>query len=340
MIDLRSDTVTVPTQAMREVMFNAEVGDDVYGEDPTVNKLQNYVANLFGKEDALYVPSGTMSNQLSIKILTNPGDEVITEADAHIYYYETAGPSILSQVQIRPIASDNSMPDLDKIESAIRPDIYYFPNSKLICIENTHNRHGGMVVEYDYLVNLRKLADKYNLKLHLDGARIWNAHIKTGVPLSDYGKLFDTISVCLSKGLGAPVGSLIVSTKENISKALKWRKIFGGGMRQAGIIAAAGLYALENNLELMKNDHKNAQYFAQNVNLIDKISCNPEKVHTNIVVFELDKSLSPEKFVSDCKENGLHLHWIGDNRIRVVFHLQISDQDTENALEIIKKSIN
>ena len=340
MIDLRSDTVTVPTKEMREVMFNAEVGDDVYGEDPNVNKLQDYVANLFGKEAALYVPSGTMSNQLSIRVLTNPGDEVIAEADAHIYYYETAGPSILSQVQIRPIASDNAMPDLDKIEAAIRPDIYYFPITKLICIENTHNRHGGMVVDYDYLLNLRDLADKYNLKLHLDGARIWNAHIKTGIALSDYGKLFDTISVCLSKGLGAPIGSLIVSTKENITKALKWRKILGGGMRQAGIIASAGLYALENHLQLLANDHKNAKYFAENVNLNAKINCNPDNVHTNIVVFELDNSINPEKFVSDCLENGLHLYWIGANRIRVVFHLQISESDTENALEIIKKIVD
>ncbi len=339
MIDLRSDTVTKPTKEMRDAMYGAVVGDDVYGEDPTVNELQEYVAKLFGKEEALYVPSGTMSNQLSIKVLTNPGDEVITEADAHIYYYETAGPSILSQVQIRPIASDNAMPDLNLIEAAIRPDIYYFPETKLICIENTHNRHGGMVVDYDYLLNLRKLADKYNLKLHLDGARIWNAHIKTGISLCDYGKLFDTISVCLSKGLGAPVGSLIVSSKENIKKALKWRKIFGGGMRQAGILAAAGLYALENNLALMENDHKNAQYFAENVNLIDKITCNKQKVHTNIVVFELDKSINPDEFVFNCKENGLYLHWIGGNRIRVVFHLQINNEDTIKSLEIIKKCI-
>ncbi len=339
MIDLRSDTVTTPTKEMRDVMYKAEVGDDVYGEDPTVNELQEYVAHLFGKEAALYVPSGTMSNQLSLKVLTNPGDEIITDADAHIFYYETAGPSILSQIQIKPINSTNAMPDLNEIEVAIRPDIYYFPETKLICIENTHNRHGGMVVDYNYLLDLRKLADKYNLKLHLDGARIWNAHIKTGVSLSDYGKLFDTISVCLSKGLGAPVGSLIVSSNENIKKALKWRKIFGGGMRQAGILAAAGLYALKHNLQLLENDHQNAQYFAKNVKEINGISCNEKNVHTNIVVFELDNSINPTEFVVKCKSKGLLLHWIGANRIRVVFHLQVSFEDAQKALEIIKNCI-
>jgi threonine aldolase len=339
-IDLRSDTVTKPTSAMRQYMMNADVGDDVYGEDPTVNLLQTKVAAMFGKDEALFVPSGTMSNQLSLKILTEPGDEVITDADAHIYYYETAAPSILSQLQIRPVKSLKGEPDIDDFESSIRPDIYYFPKTKVISIENTHNRHGGSLVSLDYIKSIKSLADKYGLKTHLDGARIWNAHVATGITLDNYAQYFDTVSVCLSKGMGAPIGSLIVSGHDNIKKALKWRKIFGGGMRQAGIIAAAGIFAIDNNLALIAEDHKNAKSFANYLLEIDEINCDLNRVETNIVVFNLHKNIKPDLFVNECKKNGLLLSSIGGTAIRVVFHLQINKNNTENAVQIIKDSMN
>ena len=335
-IDLRSDTVTKPSPEMRDFMLSAEVGDDVYGEDPTVNQLQDKVSSLFGKEAALFVPSGTMSNQLSLRVLTEAGDEVIADADAHIYYYETAALSVLSGLQIRPIKSEAGSPEIDKIEESIRPDIYYFPKTKVISLENTHNRHGGTVMSIEYIKQVKELADKYNLKMHLDGARIWNAHINSGIPLAEYAKYFDTISVCLSKGMVAPIGSLIISNRENIKKALKWRKIFGGGMRQAGIIAAAGIFAIENNLGKLANDHKNAAYFAKKVNQIDLLYCDTKRVETNIVVIELSNKINPDEFVNSCRANGLLLSSIGGQSIRVVFHLQISQEMTDMSLEIIQ----
>lgn len=340
MIDLRSDTVTVPSVEMRDYMMNAKVGDDVYGEDPTVNVLQEKVAELFDKEAALFVPSGTMGNQISLKINTNPGEEVITEENAHIFYYETAAPAMISQIQIRTISSDQGMMDLDKIENAIRPDIYYFPKTSLICLENTHNRHGGTIIDIEYIKDVRELANNYNLKMHLDGARLWNAHAASGVELKEYAKYFDTINVCLSKGLGAPVGSLIISNKSNIEKALKVRKILGGGMRQAGILAAAGIYAIDKNLPKLELDHNNALTFAEAITKNDNIHCNLSKVETNIVVFDLGKNLDSDKFVKHCLYEGLVLSSIGNNQIRVVFHLDISNEDTLESIKIIEHILN
>jgi threonine aldolase len=339
MIDLRSDTVTVPTDEMRRYMMYAPVGDDVYGEDPTINILQEKVAGLFGKEAALFVPSGTMSNQLSLKILTESADEVIIESDAHVFYYETAAPAALSNVQFFTVPSENGEMPLDKIKRAIRPDIYYFPKTKAVFLENTHNRHGGTVISIEYIKELRELCDNYGLFMHLDGARIWNAHIATGIPLNEYGKYFDTISVCLSKGLGAPVGSVMVSDSEKIKKALKWRKILGGGMRQAGILAAAGIYAIENNLKLIANDHINAKRFAKAIAEMEGIDCNPETVQTNMAVFKLDDKINDNEFVIECRERGLMLSAIGDNKIRTVFHLQINEQAAYNAIDIIYETI-
>jgi len=210
MIDLRSDTVTKPTGAMLNAIVNAELGDDVYGEDPTVNKLQEYVANLLQKEDAIFVPTGTMSNQLGIKINTNPGDEVIIEKDAHIFFFETAAPSIISNIQMRTLPSELGEMDIKDIENAIRPDIYYFPKTTLICLENTHNRHGGTIISLDYIKQVHQIAKQNNINMHLDGARLWNAAVATKIPVCEYAKYFDTISVCLSKGLGTPAGSLLV----------------------------------------------------------------------------------------------------------------------------------
>ncbi len=338
-IDLRSDTVTKPGNEMRQYMIDAEVGDDVYGEDPTVNNLQEEIAMLFGKEASLFVPSGTMSNQISLKILTEQGDEVITDADAHIFYYETAAPSIISNIQIRPIKSNNGMPDLNLIEDAIRQNIYYFPKTKVISIENTHNRFGGKIIDINYIKKIKNLADKYNIFTHLDGARIWNAHIATGIKLDEYAKYFDTISVCLSKGLGAPIGSLIISNRKNIEKAIKWRKILGGGMRQVGIIAAPGIYAIRNNLKLLIEDHKNAKIFANLISNLPSIYIDINSVETNIVIFKLSNNINTELFVSKCKQQGLLLSSIGQNTIRVVFHLDINNEMMYKSYVTVKKVI-
>lgn len=340
MIDLRSDTVTVPDEGMRAAIMSAKVGDDVYGEDPTVNELQDKVAAMFGKEAALYVPSGTMSNQLAMKVISEPADEIIIESNAHVFYYETAAPSVISNVQFFTLPSVNGEISIDLIEQAVRPDVYYFPKTRAIFLENTHNRHGGTILSIDYLRKLKTFADKNNLLLHLDGARIWNAHCATDVPLSDYGTLFDTISVCLSKGLGAPVGSVLVADKEKISKALKWRKILGGGMRQAGILAAAGIYAIDNNLQLLKNDHVRTKIFAEAISVFDGISCDLDKVQTNMAVFKLDNDIKDSEFVQDCKNRGLLVSAVGTNKIRAVFHFQIDDLMTKKAISIINESIN
>lgn len=340
MIDLRSDTVTVPSDEMRRYMMYAQVGDDVYGEDPSINLLQEKVAELFNKESALFVPSGTMSNQLSLKVLTESADEIIIESNAHVFYYETAAPSVISNTQFYTIPSENGEMPISEVKKAIRPDIYYFPKTKAVFIENTHNRHGGAVISIDYIRDLRKLCDEYGLFMHLDGARIWNAHISTGISLDEYAKYFDTISVCLSKGLGAPVGSLMVSNSEYIKKALKWRKILGGGMRQAGILAAAGIYAIENNLKLIEKDHLNAKRFAKSIAEMDYIDCNLDSVQTNIVIFKLDDKINDTDFVNECQKRGLLLSTFGENKIRAVFHLQINEENTYNSLDIIYDTIN
>ncbi len=340
MIDLRSDTVTMPSDEMREIMSKALVGDDVYGEDPTINELQDYTAELLGKEAAIFLPSGTMGNQLGLKVNTKAGDEVIVENDAHIYYYETAGPSIISQVQLRSIPSESGMPDLNKIESYIRPDIYYFPKTTLICLENTHNRHGGTVIDMDYIKEVKKIADRYGIKMHLDGARLWNASAATGISLKNYAEPFDTVNVCLSKGLGAPVGSLLCGSNEAITIALKWRKILGGGMRQAGIIAAAGLYAIKNNFAKLCDDHENAILFANAIYKSDYINCDLNKVHTNMVIFECINGVNSTKLHDELITEGLLVHEVGDNKIRAVFHLHITRDITKTAGEIVISTAN
>lgn len=336
MIDLRSDTLTKPNEAMRQAIAAAAVGDDVYGEDPTVNALQQQVAKFFGKEDALFFPSGTMSNQTSLKVLTSPGDEIIADADAHIFYYETAAPSIISNVQIRTIKSDFGFPSINDIEKAIRPNIYYFPKTSVIVVENTHNRHGGTIAPLEYIQDLRELADTHNLKLHLDGARLWNAIIETGIDGATYAKYFDTVSVCLSKGLGAPVGSLIVASRELIDKARHWRKILGGGMRQIGLLAAAGIYALQNNLPKLKKDHENARLFAKLLSDCEQIHVEFKRVQTNIVRFELSEKIDPVSFIEKCKKNGLLLSHFDGQIIRAVFYLEIDQNQTKTAAEIVK----
>ena len=336
MIDLRSDTVTKPSKEMLYEMLNAKLGDDVYGEDPTVNDLQEYVAGLLHKEAAIFVPTGTMSNQIGVKINTNPGDEVIIEKDAHIFFFETAAPSIISNVQMRTLSSNLGEMNLEDIENAIRPDIYYFPKTTLICLENTHNRHGGTIISLDYIKKVRDIASRNNLIMHLDGARLWNATVVTKNPLYEYAKYFDTVSVCLSKGLGTPVGSILVGSKEKITLAKRWRKILGGGMRQAGILAAAGMYALKNNIERLAEDHEHTKLLAIELNKLDNININLAEVQTNMLALTTPTNITADELVTKAKQKGLLFNSIAKNKVRIVFHLGITKQNTIDAAEILK----
>ena len=306
-IDMRSDTVTKPSDEMRKAMYDAEVGDDVFKEDPTVNKLEEYAAELLGKEAALYVSSGVMANQISLNVLTSPGDEIICEGDSHIFNYESGSPAALSGIQLLPLEGKNGVITPQQVEPFIRPSsAYYMPRSKVIEIENTHNRAGGAIHPIENMKEIRKLADKYNLLMHLDGARIWNASVAAKIPVKDYTQYFDSVSCCLSKGLGAPVGSIIAGSKDFIKEAFRVRKAWGGGMRQAGIIAAAGLYALKNNINRLEEDHRKAKQLAETINEIPNLEINMESVQTNILIFKPQK-YSVEKSIELCEEKGLLL---------------------------------
>lgn len=343
-IDLRSDTVTKPSKEMREYMMKAEVGDDVYGEDPTVNKLQEMVASLLGKEAALFVPSGTMGNQLCIKSHTDPWDEVICDKDAHIYNYESGSIAGLSHVQVMPVNGKNGIFTAEQVEEVIRPEAYYLPKTKLVCVENTHNRGGGSIFPIDEIKRIKEVVDRYNLKFHLDGARLWNASVATGIPLNEYAKYFDSVSVCLSKGLGAPVGSVIAGSREFIKIAHRYRKAWGGGMRQAGILAAAGIFAIENNFKRLADDHRRAKYFAGEISKISRIKIEPDTVQTNIVLFEVEglNALEVCQKVKDLSKTGTSLLLSVGKKylVRAVTHLDINDDDIEEAIRILKMHFN
>jgi len=329
-IDLRSDTVTRPSQPMREVMAAAEVGDDVFGEDPTVNLLQEAVARLLGKEAALFVPSGTMGNQICIKVHTQPGDELIAERDSHIFNYETAGAAFLSSVQVHPVEGDRGMLSTETIERAVRPRLYYMPRTRLLCIENTHNRAGGTITPIGLIKEFHDFARRADLKLHLDGARLWNASRATGVSPQEYASYFDSVSVCLSKGLGAPVGSVIAGTAEFIEEARHYRKIFGGGMRQAGILAAAGLYALEHNLDRLSQDHENAHLLAEMLLSIPGFGIDPKSVQTNIVIASISGKPA-DSVIARARERGVLLSMGSHDRIRAVTHMDVTMEDVRKA---------
>lgn len=336
-IDLRSDTVTRPSQGMRKAMYDAEVGDDVFKEDPTLNKLQEMIAELLGKESALFVPSGVMGNQICLNVHTNPGDEVICEADAHIFQYESGSPAVLSGIQLYPIKADRGILNPELVEPLIRPtSAYYMPRTKIIEVENTHNRAGGTIYKLEEIENLQTLARKHNLKFHLDGARLWNASVATGIKVSEYAKYFDSVSVCLSKGLGTPVGSVIAGTSEFINEAFRVRKAFGGGMRQAGVLAAAGIYAIQNNIERLAEDHEKAKMLANYLVKTGKFELINKEVETNIIIFKpLQKSV--EDSLSICKENGL-LFSVGQiGTLRAVTHMDVSFEDINKVCEIIEK---
>lgn len=325
---------------MRKAMYEAEVGDDVYKEDPTVNQLENFTAELLGKEAALFVPSGVMGNQICLNVHTNPGDEVICEADAHIFQYESGSPAALSGLQLYPIQGENGIINPESIEPLVRPtSAYYMPRSKILEIENTHNRAGGMVYSIERITELKKVADKFNLKYHLDGARLWNASVFSGVPLDEYCNNFDSISVCLSKGLGAPVGSVIAGRKDFIKEAFRVRKGWGGGMRQVGILAAAGLYAVKNNILRLAEDHEKAKTFANHIFNTGQFEINLENVQTNILIFK-PKNITVEDCLQKCDKEGLLLSVGQVGTLRAVTHMDVSSEQINQACKIISKVFN
>lgn len=336
-IDLRSDTVTRPSRAMLDAMMKAEVGDDVFGEDPTVNSLQERVADLFGKEAALFVPSGTMGNEIAIKAHTNPGDEIIVDEDSHIFVYETAAPSLLSGVQMRPIKGRRGVFTAEQLQRAIRPRAYYMPVTSLICLENTHGRSGGSVIPLDDVRRIGELARKEKIKLHLDGARLWNACVASGVAPREYAACVESVSVCFSKGLGAPVGSMVIGDASFIERARKYRKIFGGGMRQVGILAAGAAYALEHNVERLKEDHAKAKFLAEELSQLRGFRVDMAEVQTNMVIAETESSgKSQSEVLAMLEDKGVLLTSERHSAVRAVTHLDVSMDDVKRAAGIIR----
>ena len=337
LIDLRSDTVTKPSDGMREAMAKALVGDDVYGEDPTINSLEERVAKLFGKEAALFCPSGSLANQLSIRMLVAPGEELITETNSHIVRAELGAGAVFSGITTRTWLASRGLLSADDALNIARPDSGpYLVSTTAIAVENTHNFGGGTIQPISEIKKLREESEKLGIALHLDGARIWNAHIASGVELIEYGKYFDTLSVCLSKGLGAPVGSLMIASKERVAKARQWRKRYGGGMRQAGILAAAGHYALDNNLPLLKVDHVRAKSIASAVAAVAPKVIDPATVDTNIVGLELvTLKISASELSNQLKEKGILAGALGPKYLRLVTHLDLTDGDVEEVNQIL-----
>ena len=335
-IDLRSDTVTRPTPAMRAAMHAAEVGDDVFGDDPTVNRLEAAVAERLGKEAALFVPSGTMSNQIAVKTHTQPGDELLCDANCHIYCYEAGGPAVLSGVTCRTLDGDYGILDLSQLEDQIKPDDPHCVRTRLVCLENTHNRGGGRVYPIEKIEAISQWARRHGLAMHLDGARLWNAIVATGIAAREWARHFDTVSVCFSKGLGAPVGSALVGPREFMQRARRVRKLFGGGMRQAGVIAAAALYALDHHVERLAEDHRNAQIIARAIADTPGLHLMPPEVDTNLIWVHVGPELGPVKDVAGrLKQQGVLVHASGV-KLRACTHLDVSRAQAERAAEAIR----
>ncbi|MHB1308822.1 MAG: low-specificity L-threonine aldolase [Limisphaerales bacterium] len=333
-IDLRSDTVTVPTPAMREAMARAEVGDDVFGDDPTVRELEERTAGILGKEAAVFVPSGTMGNQIAVRSHTEPGDEVLLEANSHLYYYEGGGPAALSGVTCRCLAGERGVFRATDLEAVLRPADPHFPRPRLVCLENTHNRGGGKIWPHERIVEVATAARGRDLRLHLDGARLWNASVASGVPESTYAAAFDSVSVCFSKGLGAPVGSALVGTREFINRARRFRKMFGGGMRQAGIVAAGALHALVHHRARLAEDHANAHRLAEGLAGIPGIDL--DSVETNIVLFRVNSAPATE-IVTRLKAEGVWVLAMGPQSIRAVTHLGVTAETITAAVAIFRQ---
>lgn len=331
LIDLRSDTVTRPSDGMREAIARAEVGDDVYREDPTVIRLQEMAAERLGKEAALFVPSGTMGNQISLRAHTQPGDAVIASADAHIWLAEAGAAAAISGLQLSPVGEDGFFSGED-VRRAVFPDDQHFPVTRLVCVENTHNRSGGRVFPLDRLNDVCAAARELGLALHLDGARIFNAEVATGVTAAEWARPFDSVSFCLSKGLGAPVGSLVVGSRAFIARAHRLRKMFGGGMRQVGLLAVAGIYALERNVKRLEEDHVNARRLADGLRRVSGLDLVSEP-ETNMVLF---RPSDPATFPARARERGLLVQGGAPGVIRAVTHLDVSGADIDAAVEIVR----
>ena len=333
MIDLRSDTVTVPTDGMRKAMARAQVGDDVYGEDPTVNRLQDMVASLLGKRFALFVPSGTMANQLAIRAQTQPGQEVIVEGTSHMIRYEQGAAGALAGVQLHWVPGERGIMNAEQVEAAIRPKDPHSIPTALICLENTHNAGGGTIYPLSTIEKIRTVAVKHGIPMHLDGARLMNAVAATTLPPAAYAQHFETVSMCLSKGLGAPVGSLLVSSDQQlIDRIRRFRRMYGGAMRQAGILAAAGIYALEHHVTRLTEDHTHAKKLARQLQQIPAVQVAPQHVETNIVIFQItDQQRSPAEIVAALKQEGVLINAIGGSSYRAVTHLNVSAKQIDEA---------
>ncbi len=337
-IDLRSDTVTRPSEAMRRIIASAEVGDDVFGDDPTVKHLEQKVSEILGKESALFVPSGTMANQVALRTLCEAGDEVICERKMHIVNYEVASASALSGIMLSPYDGKRGRLSPEQVRLAVRPYNIHHPHTRLVALENTHNGAGGTVLDLDYIASIEKVVKENSLYFYLDGARIWNAAVALEVEPKDIARPFNLVSVCFSKGLGAPVGSAVCGDRMFIDKARRVRQMMGGGMRQVGIIASAALYALKNNFERLKEDHVRAKKLACGLEAIDGVSIKADEVETNIVIFKIDVPVA--RFVQNARKMGLLLVPFGPDLVRAVTHLDISDDDVSTAVEIIGKALS
>lgn len=337
-INLISDTVTRPTAGMLATMLAAKVGDDVFKNDPTVNALEEKVAKYFGMEAALFFPSGTMANQTAIKLHTQPGEQLICDKYAHVFNYEGGGVSFNSGVSCRLVDGHRGMMTAEQVEASINPpDFYHSPLTSLVCIENTTNKGGGACWDFAELQKIRKVCDEHHLKYHLDGARLWNALVAKKEDPKSYGALFDTISVCLSKGMGCPVGSVLVGDSETIAKALRVRKVLGGGMRQAGFLAAAGIYAMDNHIDRLADDHKKAAEIGEVLSKLSFIK-KVEPIETNIIIFELDESqVSSPNFLKKLEENQISIIGMGQGKLRIVTHLDYTDAMHDHFLTILKK---
>ena len=333
-INLMSDTVTLPSLEMKQFMMDAEVGDDVFGQDPTINLLEEKAAKMFGKESALFCPSGTMTNQIAIKTHTQPLDELICDEYSHVYQYETGGYAYNSGVAIKLLKGQNGKITADQIKDAINPDYDWLPKSTLVVLENSCNKGGGSYYTLNEIEPIAKLCEESNLALHLDGARLFNVLVETEEGSEEVGKLFNSISICLSKGLGAPIGSLLIGDKAFIKQARRYRKVMGGGMRQAGIIAAAGIYALDNNVSRLKEDNDNAKKIASTLNQMSYVE-DVRPVKTNILIFDLSSRYSPSDFLDILSSKGILAVQFGPKTIRFVTHLDISDQMINKVCEVL-----
>ena len=336
-IDMRSDTVTQPTKAMLEAMMAAKVGDDVLQDDPTVKALEARIAEICGMDSALFVPSGTMSNAVAIRAHTSPGDEIVMEKTSHIYQYEGGGYAVMSGVSVALVDGNKGQLTSELLSKAIRKaegSLGHYPDGTLVCVENTANRGGGTCYTQENLDAVAKTAHEHGCRVHMDGARIFNASIKTNTPVSRMLKEFDSVSICLSKGLGAPVGSLLVGSAEFIAKASRWRKMFGGGMRQSGILAAAGMYALDNNIQRLSEDHSRAKRLATALNEMDEYSVDLNSVETNMVY--IDSKMGAKELMAQLSSHAIDVLDVGPTAVRAVTHLHVTDEDIDQAIEVFR----